>query len=206
MKIPDLRNVYGSGQIKDQQISELLGVAHGLVADGHVNQAEAEYLYKWLAEHRYSVDNPLIDFLFQRIQGYFDDDVLDADEAEELMETLKAFSGGDFELGGVLKSSSLPLCDPAPDIIFSEKNFSCTGTFGFGPRTACEAEIVKRGGQSGTLSRKTNYLVIGIYATENWAESAYGRKIEKAVHMRKGGQPIHIISEPHWLAALNLKA
>ena len=206
MNISELRNVLGSTRINDAQISELIGIAHGLVADGHVNQSEAEYLYQWLATNRYEVDNPLVDFLFQRVKGYFEDDVLDADEAEELMETLKLFSSGKFELDELLKTTTLPLCDPAPEIVFPSRQFCFTGTFGFGARTACEAEIAKRGGQSGPLASKTNYLVIGIYANENWAETAYGRKIEKAAKMRDDGTPIHIISEPHWLNALNLKA
>jgi hypothetical protein len=44
----------------------------------------------------------------------------------------------------------------------------------------------------------TRYLVIGAYATESWAHSSFGRKIEKGVDMRASGVPIAIVGESHW--------
>ncbi|MEQ8957566.1 MAG: hypothetical protein RLP02_06520, partial [Coleofasciculus sp. C2-GNP5-27] len=66
----------------------------------------------------------------------------------------------------------------------------------------CEAAIVERGGQAGSLAAKTNYLIIGCYATESWAHSSFGRKIEKAVDFRENGVPIRIVSEEHWIQYL----
>jgi len=40
--------------------------------------------------------------------------------------------------------------------------------------------------------------VLGAYATESWAHSSFGRKIEKAVDMRFSGVPIPIVGENHW--------
>ncbi len=37
------------------------------------------------------------------------------------------------------------------------------------------------------------------YATESWAQSAFGRKIEKAAEMRAGGHAIRIVGEAHWV-------
>jgi hypothetical protein len=35
-----------------------------------------------------------------------------------------------------------------------------------------------------------------------WAHSSFGRKIEKAVHMREKGSRIAIVAEPYWVGQL----
>ena len=35
-----------------------------------------------------------------------------------------------------------------------------------------------------------------------WAHSSFGRKIEKAVHMREKGLRIAIVAEPYWIGQL----
>jgi hypothetical protein len=73
----------------------------------------------------------------------------------------------------VLKSSTLPLCSPAPRLSFVGVTYCFTGTFVFGQRKACEKAVVDRGGSAGGLSRKTDVLVVGAYATESWKHSAF---------------------------------
>ena len=53
----------------------------------------------------------------------------------------------------------------------------------------------KKGGNCGSLTHKTNFLVIGVYATESWKHSSYGLKIEKAVKMKQEGIPIFVVGE-----------
>jgi NAD-dependent DNA ligase len=198
-----LRNLYNRAQIDDRQVNELIGLARGIIADGAANQAEAEYLYKWLAQNKDATGNPIIATLFDRVRHYFGDGKLDVDEAAELFETLQSFSGGPFELGEATKSTSLPLCSPPPAINYVGQNFCLTGTFAYGSRKDCEATIADRGGSLGGVSKKTNYLIIGIYATDSWAHSSYGRKIERAAELRSEGAPISIVGEEHWVASLS---
>ena len=47
-------------------------------------------------------------------------------------------------------------------------------------------------------TRETNYLVIGTFASRDWANTNYGRKIEHAVELRESGCGISIISEEYW--------
>jgi hypothetical protein len=42
----ELHRIYGKARLNDRQINELLGLAHGLIADCKVDQSEAEYLQK----------------------------------------------------------------------------------------------------------------------------------------------------------------
>jgi NAD-dependent DNA ligase len=185
--------------IDDRQVSEVIGIAHGIIADGEVNQAEANYLNKWLDAREQVTDNPVIRLLNNRLRRFLADSVLDADEAADLLMTLTAFAGGDFEAGEITKATSLPLCDPAPTMVFQGVSICFTGTFAFGTRKACEAAAEALGAVPGSLTAKTRYLVIGTYATDSWSQSAFGRKIEKAVEMRGEGKPIRIVGETHWI-------
>nr|WP_314435125.1 BRCT domain-containing protein [uncultured Brevundimonas sp.] len=197
-----LINKLGSDRITARQIDELVGLARGIAADGDLNQAEVEFLQKWLAANTVVSDQPVIRTLYARINEVLADGVLDDDEKGMLLETLNSFSSRDFELGEVLKSSTLPLCDPAPALQFSGRTYCFTGTFMFGQRRLCESAVLERGGQAGGLSRKTQVLVVGAYATESWKHSSFGNKILQASAWRDEGSPISIVSEAHWTAHL----
>lgn len=199
MDIKDIATKYAGARLNDRKINELLGLAQGIIADGKVDQTEAEFLYKWMVSERTAINNPLISPLFARIQEMLSDDVLDSDESQELLETLQALTGGNYEIGEVAKSSSLPLCSPAPGLLFEGNRFCFTGTFAYGSRRECENKVKELGATAGGLINGTNYLVIGIYVTDAWIHKSYGRKIERAVENRSNGLPISIISEEHWL-------
>lgn len=80
--------------------------------------------------------------------------------------------------------------------------FLFTGTMAYGPRKACEALVVERGGSiAAGVSKKTHYLVIGSIGNEQWLHSSYGTKITKAVEIREVGANIAIVSEAHWQRA-----
>lgn len=194
--------MFNRARIDDRQVNELLGMAKMITADGIVSQDEAEYLQKWLVANQAISSNPVVTRLMQRVEAMLRDNVLDADEAEELFDTLHRFTGGDFELGELTKASRLPIDNPVPEIRFTGCQYVFTGTFAFGPRRECEQAVGERGGSAGRLSRGTDYLVIGVYATDSWAHSAFGRKIEQALDMREKGYGLAIVSEEDWVAKL----
>lgn len=193
-----LLNRLGGDRITSRQIDELVGLARGVAADGDLNQAEVEFLQKWLAANVAVSEQPLIRTLYGRINEVLADGVLEAEEKAVLLETLNSFSSRDFELGEVLKSSTLPLCEPAPSLSFAGTTYCFTGTFVYGQRKHCEQAVAERGGFCGGLSLKTDVLVIGAYATESWKHSAFGTKILRASDWRDEGRPIAIVSEQHW--------
>jgi NAD-dependent DNA ligase len=195
-------NRIGGERISDRQVDELIGLARGVLADGKLNQDEVEFIQKWLAANTAISDQPLIRTLYRRVNEVLKDGVLDAEETAELIETLNGFVDRNFELGETMKSTSLPLDEPAPVLMFPGKRYCFTGTFTFGQRKDCERVIVERGGQAGGLSQKTNVLVIGTYATESWKHSSFGNKILQACEWRDEGRPICIVSERHWVAHL----
>lgn len=191
-------NLVAGDRIVHRQIDELVGLARGVAADGAINQAEVEFLQKWLAANLGISDQPVIVRLYDRINAILADGVADAEECHDLLDTLNRFASRDFELGEVMKATTLPLCDPAPTLRFDGHRYCFTGTFNRGQRKDCEGEVVVRGGSCGSLTKATNVLVIGMYATESWKHSSFGNKIAKAVDMREAGVPICIVGEEHW--------
>ena len=195
-------NLYSRARLDDRAINELLGLAKGIAADGIVNQKEAEFLQKWLVANTAVKDNPVIATLFKRINEMLEDNNLDDEEAQELLDTLHKFGGGDFELGEIQKATRLHFDDPPPSIDFHGRRFCFTGTFAYGSRSDCKRVVESLGGTVGSLTKATDYLVVGVYATDSWAHSSFGRKIEKAVEYREEGSGIAIIGEEHWIGYL----
>jgi NAD-dependent DNA ligase len=170
----ELFNRFGHERIESRQIDELVGLARGLCADEILNQAEVEFLHKWLAANLGISDNPVVATLYRRISLILSDGLVDEEERGDLMHALQAFGATDFELGETLKPTNLPLCDPAPTLSFEGMHYCFTGTFSFGGRRDCESAVAERGAIFGSLTRKTNVLVIGSYATESWKHSTFG--------------------------------
>ncbi len=195
-------NRLGGDRITSRQIDELIGIARGMAADGQINQSEVEFLQKWLAANLSISDQPVIRTLYTRVSEILSDSSVAPDEATELLETLNALGTTDFELGEVLKATSLPLCNPAPSLSFAGVRYCFTGTFNFGQRKACEQAVSALGAEAGSLTKKTNVLVVGMYATESWKHSSFGNKILNASEMRSNGVPISIVSEEHWVSHL----
>lgn len=193
---------FGNDRISSRQIDELIGLARGLTADGLINQKEVEFLQKWLAANGSVSDQPVINTLYNRVSDILSDGIVDEIETKELLETLNSFSNQDFEIGETLKATTLPLCVPFPSLAFKGINYSFTGTFNFGQRKHCEEAVVSRGGEAGSLTKKTNVLVIGVYATDSWKHSSFGNKILKACELRDSGHSIKIVSEEHWVKHL----
>jgi NAD-dependent DNA ligase len=198
MSEADFHNRVGSNRITSRQIDELVGLARGIAADGIINQSEVEFLQTWLAANIAISDQPMIRRLYDRVNAIMADGIADAEECRDLLGTLNDFSNRDFQLGEVLKATTLPLCDPAPVLRFDGRRYCFTGTFNYGGRRDCEDAIIARGGSAGSLTQKTDVLVIGVYATESWKHSSFGTKIVKAVDWRESGLPIAIVSEDHW--------
>ncbi|VVT26812.1 NAD-dependent DNA ligase [Sphingomonas aurantiaca] len=202
MSIERFNSMVGNDRLSSRQVDELIGIARGVAADGTLNQSEVEFLQKWLAASVDRSDQPIIRVLYDRINAVLSDGIVDEDECQDLLTTLNAFSSRDFELGEVLKATTLPVCDPAPKLDFDGRTYCFTGVFNFGQRKACEAAVSERGGRCGSLTQKTDVLVIGLYATESWKHSSFGNKILKAADMRAQGVPIAIVSEQHWAGHL----
>jgi len=137
--------------------------------------------------------------LFERLDVMLSDNILDDNEASELLSALQSISGEKSEMGEVAKTSSLPVNKPLPTIQFSGSSFLFTGTCAYGPRKDCQAITEKLGGSNAaSVTKNLDYLILGTYVTDSWAHESFGRKIEKAMLYRDEGLPIVIVTEEHW--------
>jgi NAD-dependent DNA ligase len=201
----DIFQKFNRKSIDDRQIDTLIGISKGLLADGKVVQSEAKFLQTWLVQSRQTTDNPVILNLLSKINEILEDGVLDQEESAELFSILHKITGASSELGELAKTTSLPVNEPAPTIIFKGSQFLFTGTCVYGTRKNCQEAIEQLGGiNAKSITKKLNYLVLGTYVADSWIHESYGRKIEKAMQYRDDGVPITIITEEHWINEGNL--
>ena len=193
--------VFHKDAIQDRHIDELIGICRGISADDKILTIEAQFLLKWIEDHRaYATQYPF-DILYIRLSEMLEDNILDIDEQRELLETIKSFTGDiKKDVPVPNKSTSLPLTIPEPFLFIEGSTFVFTGIFTVGSRKRCEEIVVELGGEMHkTIKKNTDYLVIGDIGSESWAHSTHGRKIEKALQYMKKGIEIDIISEHHWI-------
>ena len=190
---------------EDHEVDELVGLCKGVVADGMINQQEAEFLLNWLELSRESQDAWPANVLFPRIRSMLQDNKLDDNEEKELLSILIGITGGNAgKLNVHSLSVGLPLDVPAPQVVVRECSFCFTGKFLLGNRNQCQDMVIQRGGMvANTITKELNFLVLGLVGSRDWAHSTFGRKIEKAVEYRTKGQRPAIISEEHFANSLS---
>jgi NAD-dependent DNA ligase len=188
----------------EREIDELIGLSKGVLADGSVNQAEAEFLIRWLALNRETTDRWPANVLIDRLTAMLKDGRLDKNEERELLALLMDVTGGDASrLSAHSLSAGLPINNPIPAIVIPGKRFCFTGKFVFGARNKCQMEIEKRSGfVIEGVNSDLDFLVVGVIGSRDWKHSSFGRKIERAVEYREKGHSLAIIAEEHFLGAL----
>lgn len=191
---------------EDRAGNELVGICRGLLADGHVNQMEAEFLKDWIERNAAFVGEYPFAPIYRLLSDILRDGNIDDDESADLHDTLVRFVGGeafDQQAQTASLSTALPLDDPHPEIVHGGSVFVVTGTFTYGPRSTVTQAIQDLGGVvAASPSKKTRYLVVGELGSRDWINSNAGTKIMKAVQLRDDGHPLSIISELHWSANL----
>lgn len=174
--------------------NEITGVIRGLLADGTVTDSEADYLRKWIGERPDLLRDPLVAALAARIERIFADGIVTQEELLEIKGVLEEFAPED------KTPTTLPLDNPMPVISIPHKSFCFTGIFVSGPRSWCQEQVTKRGGEAhNSVKVNTHYLVIGTKVSAAWVTESYGRKIQAAAEARDRGKKISIINEDHWL-------
>lgn len=186
---------------KRRTVHELVGIAKAMVADGTINQLEADFLHQWLVENkRHALDAWPVNVINQRVHEMLSDGVIDEDERHALFDLLSKCIGGQPVAEHVASfSTALPFDDPLPDITFTDRTFCLTGCFAMGPRKNCHQQISDLGGLIyQNITQDLDYLIVGTIGSRDWLHSTHGTKIIKAVRYRSEGTGISIVSENHW--------
>ncbi len=182
----------------------MVGLVRGVIADGRVTEDEAHRLSEWTRDNPEVAARYPANLLARRLERIFLDGRVDGKERKRLsaMLTQLAEDPQAAELGYPL-ATDLPTTQPPPTIAFEGRTFVFAGEMAYGPTHACEREVLELGGMcERTVSRRTDYLVIGALASGEWSQSSFGTSIDEVVQYRSRGVPIAIVTEEYWAEAL----
>ncbi len=189
----------------EQGLAEMVGLVRGVIADGRVSEDEAHRLSEWARENPEVATRYPANLLSRRLERIFTDGRVDGPERKRLAAMLEQLAENSTGFGGGYPlATDLPITQPPPDVIFEGQTFVFGGEMAYGPLHACEREVMDRGGAAErTVNRRTDYVVIGSLAANDWCQLAYGALIDNVVQYRARGVPISVITEDHWTTALS---
>ena len=183
-----------------QRLHPLVG---GIAPDGTITTEEMRGLSDWLAEHdhlrtcwpydeiealttKVLGDGHIDEAEHKMLMGFFTEFLAVLDERTIVSPI--SFTGPDQAIGAVISV--------APTVSFSNRTFCFTGASSRYKRAEFEDPVRRHGGEplSG-VSSKLHFLVIGAEGNPCWAFACYGRKVEKAVALRRRGERIVIVHE-----------
>ena len=188
----------------NRALEQLLGIASGIMADGHLHDQEVQFLSTWLRENADVAAAWPGSAVSKAVRDTLADGVITDVERDHLVMVLSEFSGSEFSLAGSVTPmvTSLPIDDQVT-VQLMHAGVCHTGEFIYGTRAAVERATLRAGGTpSDSVSKRVEYLVVGTRVSPNWAHTTYGRKIQRAVELQESGHGIEIISERRWLEAL----
>ncbi|MBE3586529.1 MAG: BRCT domain-containing protein [Thermoanaerobacter sp.] len=185
-------------------IQKLQGILHGILADNVITKEEIVGLQEWLEENSHLTGNYPYDEINSIVTTVLADGILSDDEKR----LLKAFFTDFVDVNSsknINKEEVLRLkketvisgiCAVCPEISIPDKVFCFTGISSKASRRTIKDTIESLGGVfSNSVSKKTDYLIVGDNGNPCWAFACYGRKIEEAVKLRKAGHRILIVHE-----------
>jgi hypothetical protein len=189
----------------ERDLSEFLGLAKGLLADGEVSVGEANAVAHWIQTHGDAVEQWPLNLLYERIARIYSDGKIEDDERKELTDLLASIVGG--TAGVVLgedAATDLPLDSPPPSFVWKDAVVVFTGKFAYGTRASCQRIVSALGATcERDITRRTKYLVIGTFGSRDWVHTAFGRKIQRAVEYREtSGSPL-IVGEDYWAECIS---
>lgn len=182
-------------------LQKLQGILHGIIADEKITKEELDGLWDWLAENEQLATYYPYDEICSLVTAVLKDGVVTKDEENLLKDFFNQFvfmKKGDSKAAEEAKKSlgEYGICALAPDVEVVDHLFCFTGKSVKVKRREM-AEIVEQlgGSYNDRVTQDTNYLIVGNNGSLCWAFSCYGRKVEKAMNMRKQGANIVLVNE-----------
>lgn len=182
-------------------IQRLHALMAGINADGVVAEAELRGLSDWLAEHDHLRTCWPYDEVDSLVTSVLSDGRIDVPEHKRLQNFFSEFVAVTDNRTIVSpkieeEASLVGLCAVCPEVSFEGMKFCFTGASLKYTRADFSALVKRLGGDVvGSVSASLNYLIIGADGNPCWAYACYGRKVEKAVALRKEGARILLVHE-----------
>lgn len=182
-------------------IQRLHALMAGITADGVITEAELRGLSDWLTEHDQLRTCWPYDEVGSLVTTVLSDGRIDASEHNLLRDFFSEFvavTDNRTIVSPKIKegASVVGLCAVCPEVSFEGTKFCFTGASSKYTRADLAALVKRLGGDVvGSVSASLNYLIIGADGNPCWAYACYGRKVEKAVALRKEGARILLVHE-----------
>lgn len=182
-------------------LQKLHAIVAGIASDGTISVGEINGLAKWLQEHNHLQSCWPYDEIESLVTTVLADKKIDPDEHKLLMsffgEFISVLDNNTVVNPAFLENSNINgICAICPEISFNKAIFCLTGASHKYTRNEFENVITGLGGgTSRSVSKRVNYLIIGADGNPCWAYACYGRKVERAVELRKQGFQLAIIHE-----------
>ncbi|SKA89492.1 BRCA1 C Terminus (BRCT) domain-containing protein [Clostridium sp. USBA 49] len=185
-------------------IQRLQGIMHGIMCDNKITDDEINELKVWLNKSNHLAGCYPYDELNSILTTILKDSVITDEERNYLKVFFSEFIDikttpniDEEELANLKKEFSIQgICSISPKITFEGKQFCFTGVSCKASRKQIANIITALNGKfMNSVSKKTDYLIIGNDGNPCWAFSCYGRKVETAVNLRKNGSKVIIVNE-----------
>jgi NAD-dependent DNA ligase len=211
-------NISSKGEFKEyydiitSSIQQLEGILQGVLADNELSDEEIIQLAKWIDDHVFLKGTYPFDEVNSLLASTLEDGIITDDERQILfayfanfVDTRMSYNINEFDIKALQNKYSVSgICAVCPEITFENKTFCFTGASAKGTRNEIAKIIINKGSIfNNNVTKKTDYLIIGGEGNPCWAFSCYGRKVEKAVQLRKEGSTIVIVHENDFWNEIN---
>ena len=200
-----------SGEYYDSitgDMQRLHGIVAGIAADGHITVAELRSLAEWQRNNTHLVRCWPYDEIESLITMILQDGKIDETEHALLLKFISEFvTTGDFQLERERPSCEIPsvngICALCPEITFEGRLFCFTGESEKHKRVELLAKVVELGGRvTDSIRQDVDYLIVCTAGNPCYAYACYGRKVERAMEIRRSGAQILLVHESDFIDAL----
>lgn len=165
----------------------LFGILDGISCDNVINEHELNTLLGWLKAHMHLSGVYPFDNILAMINDILADGIITKEESDQLIATIRRFTAP-------LNSGS---CGCGKDLLcIPGKSFCLSGSFQHGEKAEIGTMIEAAGGVIvPSVTKKTDYVVVGGSGSVEWKFGNYGAKVSKALELQEKGSNIAILSE-----------
>jgi NAD-dependent DNA ligase len=179
-------------------IEELVGFLTGTASDGVLNDQEISGMSDWLDRNEAVKEVWPASVIVMRLAAILEDGIITDEERGDLLTTVRQVTGTDTaEESGLSFEASTEVWEDALDELKIPGSVFClTGEFVSGDRESVDTMLRCLGAETNSsVNKSVDYLVIGTLASRDWLYTSHGRKIEKALLLKREGSAIKIITE-----------
>lgn len=196
--ILDQRQKHFVHQDDKDQANRLFGFCAGIACDGRITLQEVVRLIEEIDVAADLEQDPRVVGLRANAVRAIADGRITPEESEDIATWICRLVGDSCADTGLATFGNSPVVDDGLDdpaaVVITAHEFVVTGAFLFAPRKVITARLVDLGGVvAPTVTRRTDYLVVGSEASRDWKHSHQGNKLISAREMRERfGRPAFV--------------